>query len=181
MKLVCTVLLALFVGNALAADAYFCSKTNSYVYIGDSIDTVRQACGPPTNRSSGPVAIKKQAKIMRWTYDFQNNAVLRHADGQPYYRKGLLIIDFIDLKVHRILLRGQDVQGTYFCSPTLPITIGESNLHVRQICGQATLIKHVNETISSNQVNRTVWQYQAPYLPPETLTFDDNKLVDISP
>ena len=174
--------------NCFASSYYACPNSSQYVYPGDTIDQVLQACGKPDSETAGSSSGTKQVQELQWVYNYKqwtDSSTNLNGRGinRPYYQQNLLIVNFAsNLVIHSLYVNNQSVQSTNFCNPNRPITVGQStNLQVRQLCGQPSIIQMVTKTVPTNKEKIVVWTYQQPYMPTTTLTFEDSKLTSIDP
>lgn len=163
-----------------AASSFFCTSQSNYINLGDTIDQAFTKCGAPASSKTEQTADTKPTQVTQWVFSFQNNSYIR--TGQTVTQAAALIINLSNTtnKVISILVNGQNVQSTYFCSPNQPISIGDDNLRVRQVCNMPTQIQTVIQNIAEPSVTRTTWTYNQEFSKPVTLVFDNGVLKSIN-
>lgn len=171
----------LFLSHSLyAATSYFCTSKSNYIHLGDTLDQVFAKCGAPASSQTEQTSNTIPTQVTQWVFSFQNNSYIR--TGQTVMQAAALIINLSNTsnKVISILVNGQNVQSTYFCSATQPISIGDDNLRVRQVCNMPTQIQTVIQNIPQTSLTRTTWTYNQEFSKPVTLVFDNNVLKSIN-
>ena len=165
--------------NAYALNSYFCSKTNNYIQVGDTMNQVFAKCGAPLSSKDVQNAPTVPTQVTQWIYNYQNNSFIR--TGQNTVQNSALIVNMVNNKVISILVNGQNVQTTKFCSANLPISIGDSNLYIRQLCNTPSQMQVVTQNIQQPQTTQTIWTYQQQqFSPAVTLTFENNVLTSMN-
>lgn len=152
-----------------AQDFYFCSQTSNYVYINDSLESVQQNCGKPISTETSEIQPTETREIERWTYNYHPNAALRN--GQQKYGKDLFIVDFYENQAVKIMVQGQSVQSTNYCSPFTAIKLGDTGPVVYQVCRYPTTKETINVPVSDKSIQQTILTY------PDTTTGQNVKLI----
>lgn len=169
-----------FASVCFAQSSFFCEKTNTTIRLGTNINTVIQACGIPTKTETEKTTKVISRKVVQWVYDYQPHSL--SFVNNPRMTRSALIIDFINLKVVGIRVKGKAVTSTDFCGFNYPkIKIGSTNLTVRQTCTAPTLVQTVNQPLEEVPVTKATLTYQFnEFLPPEKLIFENGRLTEIS-
>jgi Protein of unknown function (DUF2845) len=78
-RLLCfALLLGLTTTPAVADEPFFCSRTGSYVELGDTSAEVLAKCGPPTSRDEIKMPRRRGYDLLpRWFYDFGETSFVR--------------------------------------------------------------------------------------------------------
>ena len=172
--------------TALGASYFACPNSTQYVYLGSTLDQVIQTCGTPSSTTNSLVPNTQSVQQTQWVYNYKqwSGSPANNGRNTPYYQPNIFVVNFNpNLTIASISVSGQEVQATNFYNPNMPITVGKStNLQVRQLCGQPSIIQTISKKTGQGNINKTVLTYpNQPNMPVITLTFENNQLINISP
>jgi hypothetical protein len=171
-----TLLPLLFFVNAtvLAANFFYCPRTLSYVYPGDTIEQVKGLCGKPVSEETKQIRPQEEREVLQYVYNFQPHAEER------VYKPQALVVNMLDEQIVQIQVEGSSVQETDYCSVRRKLKIGDSRRWVIYACEEPSVIQKVMQTVIKNRVEQTILTYQeSEYTPLVKLYFHDGKLVKI--
>lgn len=173
-NLILTSLFCVTLGStAWGSSSFFCSHSNKYVQLSDTIDTVIQTCGIPNQTKNQVKKNQSQSvNVFQWIYNFHYQGSSPHRTEQA----SALIINFVKLKVVSIVENGAPVSSTSFCGPRHTIKVGDSNFTVRQLCGNPSIMQHIQQHVQQPPVTQTVFTYGNTQL-----SFENERLVSIQP
>lgn len=172
-------------GCAIASPGYIaCPNSTNYIQTGDSMASVSSACGQPANTQAIKQPKQQTQKQVQWVYNYRqsnaNQTTNQPGSNQPQYHNSMTVNFSPSNKVTSITVNGNPVQSTNYCDPSQNISIGTTNLVVRQLCGQASLIQTVNAKVSTATEKVVKWNYPGQGLSPSLqLTFINGNLTNI--
>ncbi|MCP4476006.1 MAG: DUF2845 domain-containing protein [Gammaproteobacteria bacterium] len=167
--------------DAMASDYYYCSKSGSYVNVGDTLAKVENLCGKPTQTAivnlRNPHA---STETTRWVYaQMTRVAGQRHSEtlGSESF-----LIDFENGVVKDIMIHGNKVPSTNLCSHLKTIAVGDSISRVWSTCGSPRYkrLYHSKQKTSATPEQAVVYRYTS-LGSTTTLIFRQFKLVEIKP
>lgn len=178
---------------ALDAFAYYCStpQGNGYINIGDSTDTVAQACGAsPTVSESQNVGGPIQS-VQYWIYQnnqVQNNPFNLYKPNHPQTTVNQFappaIVEVTNGYVTSITSGKNSVDQTNCAQGSGIVRIGDSTNQLLQSCSQPSSISYKEDNPQTNpdaQPVITTWTYDfGPNLPPLVLEFQNGQLTKIN-
>ena len=169
---------------SIGSNYFFCSKANTYVYLGDTIEKVDQACGPPSSSDiKNSTQTVKSQQIEQWIYNFQPNSGFRAPLGEMsdvVFKKNALVINFDGEYISQIFVEGKQVYSTHFCRPDLALYTGDTRQTVIQFCSSPSVTRNIVQDQSSHSARQIVYTYKVDnYTPPTQLTFENGKLISI--
>ncbi len=168
--------------DAMASDYYYCTKSGSYVNVGDTLAKVENLCGKPTQTAI--VNLRKAhaaaTETTRWVYaQMTSSGVRRHSEA---FGSESFLIDFQNGVVKEIMLDGKKVTSTNVCSHLKTIAVGDSMARVWSTCGSPRykrLFRSRQQT-SATPEQAVVYRYTS-LGSTTTLIFRQFKLVEIKP
>jgi hypothetical protein len=166
--------LLMFFGCASAyADSYTCAKTFRVVSTGDSIDTVKAACGEPTASTTRTDTIYIPNQIVRWFYMLVIDA---RKPAIPIFS-----VNFKDQKVIQIdksEVFGPMLSG-FSCIFNNTLRMGMSENEVLAMCGSPTSIS-TSEEMSTATKPVVVFLYDLGQFQQKVqFEFEESKVVRI--
>jgi hypothetical protein len=175
--------ITLFIFSATqAAEYYFCDRSNTYIYLGDTLAHVQQICGQPISTDTKKIHPSKTMRIERWIYYYKPSNPYTSYELHPY-QDGALIFDIEEntQKVVQIKVHGKSVNQTTECLIKKPLKIGDQASWVAHLCWMPNDIKRLTSKIpAKNIITQTTLTYQqTPHQPTAQLIFHDDKLVEI--
>ena len=171
--------------STFGADYFYCSKTSSYVHVGDSIDLIDSVCDKPSRIEKIPSQQKiTSTPVEQWIYNFQPNSGFRKDLGEATevnFQKNALLVNFDGEYISQIFINWKKVYQTNFCRPDLSFGIGDTRQTVIQYCAKPSIMRNAMEENVINTHEQIIYTYQTdPYSPTTLLTFENNKLISIS-
>jgi hypothetical protein len=177
-----------FLTNVFAADYFFCSGTNNYIYLGASIESVKKNCGEPLSIRTREVIPEQSMEVDEYIYHYQLRAIgliqetITSQTLGPGYRRVPygLILEGVDGKIIRIRVDGEEVKETNYCRSNLSLSIGDSVRRAYEICGRPSLKQTKEKKVRQAPVQETTMTYRdSDYLPSMKMIFKDGILVSI--
>ncbi len=171
--------------HAFAGPSYTpCPGSTNYIYIGNSTEEVASACGKPASTKQIKQPKHQLVQQTQWIYNYRQWNPSRdpyaRGNNHPDYHSSMSVNFDAHNKVVAIAVNGQSVHSTNYCNPSKSISIGDTNLVVRQLCGQASIVQTVKAPIASQPQHVVVWTYPGQNFSPSLqLTFIDSKLTEI--
>lgn len=172
-KLILVLMGVLLSEKAFSYNSYTCDKTFRIVQVGDSMDTVRVACGEPTTSKNIEKPVTTSVTTAQWIYTLgliQYKGIVLNLSS--------LAISFRDQKVIAIARSGAIVTNGY-CAINGRVNLGDTMTQVLTTCGQPNLVNNLQEAINSTK-SITEWIYDnGPYKPQILFDFEAGKLTEI--
>ena len=163
--------------SLFAKDYFYCNKTITYIYPGDTLEHVKQSCGEPTGSTEEDAPLKTKV-IDQWIYDYQPNSAF-YTDKLKSKESGL-VLDFVEDKLVKITVEGQTVDKSFYCRTDVAIQLGDHKTKAYQICPHPSKMHTITQTIPQKAKKQQVLTYQPnEYSEPTKLYFQDSKLVKI--
>jgi len=165
-----------FYSNVIwAYSNYFCEKGARGVSVGDTIDTVRAACGDPTTVTTKNIQEASPASTVQWIYTLGFIVAKNVAVTLP-----TLTITFQNQVVTQLAKNGIPLVGDTNCTLTGVVRIGDSMDKVTAACGQPNMVNNSQQTVSINKEVMT-WTYNfGPYQPQILFNFENGQLAQIT-
>jgi len=174
----------LILGISSNAYAYFCSsqKGHGYINIGDSMQTVRGACGVPdtvTNKTTGG---SKMITVQHWTY---THKPIQTRFDSPLPKSNTtyppdVTFQVIDGKVTSIASAGKAHKSSNLCRTGMQISVGQSAQSVIKSCGRPDFVESRQQIDRQPEKQITVWTYKVPSGSPIVLEFINGQLTKIN-
>ena len=167
----------LLINNTLLAGDYtnyYCEKTSRVVKVGDSMDTVKAACGDPAHTSTQEKAVPNTTAVIKWVYSLGMFTIKGVVFNLP-----TINITFRDQKAVEISRNGLPVNAGY-CAINGLVTLGDSMDKVTLNCGQPSFTTMAEQ---QNPTTKTItqWTYNfGSYRPQIIFDFDNDKVIQIS-
>lgn len=172
-----TIVLLFFVDPLQAATfpSYYCPTTYKTVKLGDSIDTVRAACGDPSMTTTRKGQVNTPITTTQWIYTLNlQNKKKNTFDSQPAFS-----ITFRDQKVIQIERNNLPPITGNNCVLNGLVNMGDTQDAVLSMCGQPNI---VNSRQDSNTSTKEIveWTYNfGPYKPQIIFDFENGVLTQI--
>lgn len=176
-RIVSFLLILLFMTNnsfAAGYSTYYCEKTFRVVNVGDSMDTIKTACGEPSSTSNQEQIITTSVPVIKWIYSLGMFTIKGVVFNLP-----TINITFRDQNVIEITRNGLSVNNGY-CAINGLVTLNDTMDKVIVNCGQPSFTTTAQQEIPTTKII-TQWVYNfGPYLPQIIFAFDNNKVIQIS-
>lgn len=181
-KIILFTIIFFAISAAQAAEYYHCDKSNTYIYLGDTLAHVQQMCGQPISQSNKKIHLSKIMEVERWIYYNKPSNPYASYELHPY-QEGDLVFDIEQntQKVVQIKVHGKSVNQTTECLVNKPLKIGDPAILVTHTCWTPNDIKKLTIKIPAKYTTtQTILTYQqTSYMPTTKLIFQNNKLVEI--
>jgi hypothetical protein len=143
----------------------FCPNNFNSINLGDTLNSVLQACGKPDSQK---VTKKMPFEPQEWTYYVQSYP------GMPGTLKTTVAFDQKG-KVINISVNGAGLSQTQICNNQTNIQFGDTTDQVEAVCGKPAVITKTNAAMGApKEIVETDLIYQGT--PPVTLVFEDGIL-----
>lgn len=160
-----------------AYSTFYCEKEYRNVSVGDSMDTVRAACGDPTHTTTKEQQVLVPVDVDQWVY----NLGLLPGNGSAVITLPSLTLTFRDNAVIQIDRVGFPNSNVGQCNVIGVVHIGDSKQKTLSVCGQPDQVNHSQLSTKNTKVI-VVWTYDyGSYRPQIIFDFDETgRLTEIS-
>lgn len=177
MKKIIFSLTFLFCGVAYAATfpSYYCANTFRTVKLGDSMDTVRMACGQPTSVTTQQIPVSTPVTVTEWVYTLG----LFSIKGTSFFLP-TITITFDNNKNVTQIARSNSLVATGYCAINGVINVGDSMNKVLFTCGQPNYTNTRQQAVNTSKTI-TEWTYNfGPYKPQIIFDFENGQTTQIA-
>lgn len=170
-----TSILIVPMAHAYSYSNYYCAKNFKSVSVGATMDTVRAACGDPSNTVTKQIPVKTPLNVVQWIYTLG----LISIDGVSLNLPSLTIT-FSNNQIIEIMRNNLPVTAGGYCNINGMINIGDSMSTVIARCGRPNFINQRQLMQTSNK-EVIEWIYNfGPYRQQVLFDFENGTLSQIN-